>query len=90
MDNGLPLLSRWTDTKAPGVGRAQGKNSGLPSSMNPVNLLQIGLTPKSGRLLPTRTVTTAGRLLAESKTKGGSVSNRLSVNKLFKDPVSFG
>lgn len=31
--------------------------------MKPVNLLQIGLAPKSGRLLPTLTVIVAGRLL---------------------------
>ena len=58
-----PGDSRCTDTKTPGSGRAHGKNSGLPSSMKPVNLLQIGLAPKSGRLLPTLTVIVAGRLL---------------------------
>lgn len=61
MDSGLPCDSRCTETKAPGMGRAQGRNSGRPSSMYPVNLLQIAFTPKSGLLLPTRTVTVAGR-----------------------------
>mgnify|MGYP007030525872 CR=1 FL=1 len=49
-----------TLTKAPGIGLPHGKNNGLPSSMEPVNLLQIGFTPRSGLLFPTRTVIIAG------------------------------
>mgnify|MGYP000017812873 CR=1 FL=1 len=64
IDKGFPFDSMCTLTKAPGVARAQGKNSGRPSSMNPENLLQTGFAPKSGLLLPTRTVIKAGRLLA--------------------------
>ena len=46
------------------MGGLQGRKSGLPSSMMPVNLLQMGLTPRSGLLLPTRTTIVAFRPLA--------------------------
>jgi hypothetical protein len=58
--------SKWIETKAPGMGGLQGRNRGRPSSRVPVNLLQIGLMPKSGRLLPTRTTIVAFRPLAEN------------------------
>lgn len=61
--------SRCTLTKAPGIGGLQGKNKGCPSSRNPVNLLQIGLVPRSGRLLPTRTTIVAGLLAPANKKK---------------------
>ena len=48
----------------PGIGGLQGKNNGRPSSIIPVNLLQMGLTPRSGLLLPTRTTIVAFRPLA--------------------------
>jgi hypothetical protein len=57
--------SRWTLTKAPGMGGLQGKNKGLPSSRKPLKRLQIGLVPKSGRLLPTLTIMLAGWLSPE-------------------------
>ena len=56
--------SKCTDTKAPGIGGLQGKNRGRPSSKLPVNRLQTGLTPRSGRLLPTLTTIVASRPLA--------------------------
>ena len=62
MDRGFPGDSSVMLTNAPGIGLAQGKNKGLPSSKKPVNLLQTGLTPKSGLLLPTLTVIIAGLL----------------------------
>ena len=49
----------------PGIGGLQGRKSGLPSSSIPVNRLQIGLTPRSGRLFPTLTTIVAFRPLAE-------------------------
>lgn len=55
--------SKCTLTKAPGIGGLHGKNRGWPSSRNPVKRLQMGLVPRSGRLLPTRTTTVAGLLL---------------------------
>ena len=57
--------SKCTDTKAPGIGGLQGRKRGLPSSRLPVNRLQIGFTPRSGRLLPTRTTIVASRPLAK-------------------------
>ena len=51
----------------PGIGGLQGKKSGLPSSRIPENLLQIGLTPRSGLLLPTLTTIVAFRPFAEMK-----------------------
>lgn len=59
--------SRCTLTKAPGIGGLHGRNSGCPSSRNPVNLLQMGFVPKSGRLFPTRTTIVAGLLVPEIK-----------------------
>ena len=52
------------ETKAPGIGGLHGKNKGRPSSMTPVNRLQMGLTPRSGRLLPTLTTMVASLFLA--------------------------
>lgn len=64
MESWLRLVpSRWTLTKAPGIGGLQGKNRGFPSSRWPVKRLQMGLVPRSGRLLPTRTITVAGIFL---------------------------
>lgn len=60
--------SRCTLTKAPGIGGLHGKKSGCPSSKNPVNRLQIGFVPRSGRLFPTRTTIVAG-LFAPAITK---------------------
>ena len=62
------------ETNAPGIGGLQGKNKGRPSSITPVNRLQIGLTPKSGRLLPTLTTMVASLFLAEM------MKNLLSIN----------
>lgn len=53
--------SRCTETKAPGIGGLQGRKRGCPSSRGPVNRLQMGFVPKSGRLLPTRTTMVPGR-----------------------------
>lgn len=50
------------------MGGLQGKNSGWPSSKNPVKRLQIGFVPRSGRLFPTLTIIVAG-LLAPRKKK---------------------
>ena len=61
------LPSKCMDTNAPGIGGLHGKNKGRPSSITPVNLLQMGFTPKSGRLLPTLTTIVASLFLAESK-----------------------
>lgn len=58
--------SRWTLTKAPGIGGLQGRKRGWPSSMKPVKRLQIGLVPRSGRLLPTLTTIVAGLLAPEN------------------------
>lgn len=64
MDSGLGVLvSRWTDTKAPGIGGLHGRKRGWPSSSRPVKRLQIGLVPRSGRLFPTRTTMVAVELL---------------------------
>lgn len=60
------LASKWTLTKAPGMGGLQGRNSGCPSSMNPVKRLHIGFVPRSGLLFPTRTTITAGLLVPET------------------------
>ena len=67
MDRLLPpaAFSKWTLTKAPGIGGLQGKNKGRPSSMNPVKRLQTGLRPMSGRLFPTLTTIVAGFPLAK-------------------------
>ena len=65
MDNETPGgPSKWMETNAPGMGGLQGRNRGRPSSMTPVNLLHTGLTPRSGRLLPTRTTIVASLFLA--------------------------
>ena len=73
MDRDTPDgASKWTETKAPGIGGLHGKKSGRPSSRVPVNRLQIGLIPRSGRLLPTRTTIVAFRPLAETRQKGTS------------------
>lgn len=77
--------SRWTLTNAPGMGGLQGRNRGWPSSKNPVNLLQIGLLPKSGLLLPTRTTIVAG-LLAPGGQKSGSYCE---VDTSFEFPKIF-
>lgn len=58
--------SKWTLTKAPGIGGLHGKKSGWPSSMKPVNRLHMGFVPKSGRLLPTRTTIVAGLLAPDN------------------------
>ena len=58
------ITSKCTDTKAPGIGGLHGRNNGRPSSKLPVNLLQTGFTPKSGRLFPTRTTIVASFPLA--------------------------
>ena len=58
--------SKCTETNAPGIGGLHGRKSGLPSSRLPVNRLQIGFTPRSGRLLPTLTTIVASRPLAET------------------------
>jgi hypothetical protein len=70
MDKETPAgASKWTETKAPGIGGLQGRKRGRPSSRVPVNRLQIGLTPKSGRLFPTRTTMVAFLPLAEKAVK---------------------
>lgn len=49
------------------MGGLHGRKRGWPSSRKPVNRLQIGFVPKSGRLLPTRTTIVAGLLAPEQK-----------------------
>ena len=51
--------------KIPGIGGLHGKNKGRPSSITPVNRLQMGFTPKSGRLFPTLTTIVASFCFAE-------------------------
>lgn len=70
------VVSRCTETKAPGIGGLQGRKRDCPSSSDPENRLQMGFIPKSGRLLPTRTTMvpelslTANRTVHSSKSYG--------------------
>lgn len=81
MDSWLAVgPSRWTLTNAPGMGGLQGRNRGLPSSRCPVNLLQIGFVPKSGRLLPTLTTMVAGWFLPERRRYDQNQSEKGAMN----------
>jgi len=71
-------------TKAPGIGRAHGKNSGRPSSINPVNLLQTGLTPRSGLLFPTLTVMIAGLLFEQHEEPKSIRTNYWEIRNSFQ------
>lgn len=97
MDNGLGVFtSKCTETNAPGIGGAHGKNSGWPSSSTPLKRLQIGFVPKSGRLLPTRTTIVAGLLSPEmifiEKKVDAWVWSSMNFNcyKLLSDVFKFG
>ena len=55
--------------KVPGIGGLHGKNKGRPSSITPVKRLQMGFTPKSGRLFPTLTTIVASFCFAEIESR---------------------